>query len=168
MLTLYAELAGALLILISGISISIEINRIDEKNLRQTEAFIALLRHIRKQIDCFCTPIGEILASCDERILMDCGCTAEYAKGLGNDNAFASLLIGCPEYDRGEGLFEILRSFESELGKSYRGEQLRICDYYISLLLSRSAAIASELPKKKRFTRTLCISISLLAIIILL
>lgn len=128
--------------------------------LRQVDSFIALLRYIKVQIDCYALPIGDIFARCDTHLLNDCG----FRESVPPENLVV-FLQGCDIRDRETE--EILTGFSEAFGRCYRDEQVRECDYYISLLCDRREKLANELPKRKKLNSTLCIS-GALAIVILL
>ena len=152
--------AGLCLIALCGLLAGRLFAAYEERKCRQAEGFLALLRHIRMQIDCFSLPVGRILAALDDRVREDCGCPAGSAD-------MAALLDGTrlllPEEGR-----ELLLSFARDLGGSYREEQLRCCDYYIERLAPLCTGLRAELPKRVRLARVLPAAVSAALILMLI
>ena len=120
----------------------------------QTDNLIKFMRYVRNQVECFALPSSEIVSECEKGLLEGCGfynCRGEYG--------FERLAEDCEIYD--EESERIVCEFLRGFGKSYREEQLRECDYYLSMLQTRRDELFSELPKKKKVNSTLCISFAL-------
>ncbi len=136
-----------------------KLNGAATRSQTQTEAFIALIRYVRGQVECFALPIGEILRRCDKEILGACSWHLDVPP-----QSLEELADGCEFYD--SGVERIFMEFASSFGQSYREDSVRECDYYLDALTERERALMSELPKKKKLNATLCIS-GALALIIL-
>lgn len=143
-----------------GIWFASGINREAEKKIRQYEAFLRLLRYTRLQIDCFGLPCADILMGCEISLLSECGFGGEehpenfrelYGKSVFSDD----VLCG------------VIGSFSDEFGYGYREEELRRCDYYISILSDRLKLLRDEVKKKKKVNTTLCVSAALGIVILL-
>lgn len=136
-------------------------NERDAVRLRRTEAFLALLRYTRGQIDCYGLSAPRILARCAPELLSACGLPAGAVP-----DSFEAFLAACGKED---GLsFEILKGFAEEFGRQYRQEQLAECDRCIGLLEERRDVMRKELPNRRRLHVTLCLSGAALAVILLL
>ena len=155
------RLVGALLLGVSGVSGAYWLNRSSSAVLAQMEQWQTLLRYVKLQVDCFSLPASTILSRCDPALLRACG----YERP-GAPKSFEELLSGC--YIRDAKAGEILRGFAAEFGKSYREEQLRGCEYYLTLLGQRRDAVAAQLPGKKKLNATLCVSGALAVVILLM
>ena len=59
------KIIGSMIWLLTGFLISKEINKSKREYLRRVEAFIELIKFIRLKIECFVTPIPDILRECD-------------------------------------------------------------------------------------------------------
>lgn len=153
------RLIGALMLGSCGTFCALHLNKRAAESLSQIKGWISLVRYVRTQIECFSAPVSEILSRCEPDALRACG----YARD-GIPEGLCSLLEGCEILD-GE-TEKIISDFAGEFGRSYREEQVKRCDYYLSLLDSRRAAIQSQLPSKKKLNATLCIA-GALAIVIL-
>jgi len=119
----FYKAAGAVLLLFGGVSLGRALCQKIEAGFAQTEGFIALLKYIRNQIDCYLMPVDKILAGCDPGILETCGVSAD--ADLSVIHSFSELL-DCCELCISEVLAELLRKFAGELGTSYRDTQLKM------------------------------------------
>ncbi len=116
--------------------------RYEQKKYRQAQGFVALIRHIRSQIECYGTPVDRILATLEERTLLDCGLCQRPTE-------LSALLLQNEIYLPDELLGE-LQGFFGELGGSYREQQLRCCSYYLERLAPLCAEMQQLLPKRVR------------------
>ena len=145
---------GALILCGSGFWVSRLLNARLDAAVRQTNGFLVLLQTVKRQVDCYAQALPDILFACEEALLRDCGfCGTERPRD------WEQLLLACRVYD-GESV-ETVRRFAADFGKGYREEQLRACDYTLSLLESRRAHLTEALPAEKKRNTTLCLSASL-------
>ena len=153
------KITGALMVIVGGIAAAYMLNARAKSSLAHTEGVISLVKHIRRSIDCYSMPAERIFSDCDSRIYAECGY-------FGNEvpRSLSELMSGCDALDA--RLLDILGRFEAEFGKSYRDEQVRICDRYIDELDEVRRGISERLPIRKRLNSTLCIS-GAIAIVIL-
>lgn len=133
---------GLILLFACGLTVGYFLAAFEGRRCRQAEGFLALLRHIRLQIDCFSQPMGQILSTVDVRVRRHCG-----APDHATD--FPALLQGTTLLLPEEGRL-LLQDFSDTLGSSYREEQLRCCDYYITRFLPLCERMRDELPKRLR------------------
>lgn len=156
---LFFKLLGGTSIFLSASMFYFEARKFEKAKLRQTDAFVSLLRYIKKQIECFSAPISTIIAQCDPKLLEECGINVK-----GKKEVFLSHLVQeCVFYIDPEAI-DVIKKFAHEFGKSYRDDQLKSCDYYISELTKYREKIVGELPKarKMRFAICFCISASII------
>ena len=120
------KLIGAVLIGISGVIMSVSYRRFQLRKLATVDGFISLLFYIKGQIDCFSRPRAEILSSLPLEVFCACNCPrgAETLEEL----VMASRIYLDEETQR------LVSSFAAEFGSTFKNEQLRRCDYYISAL----------------------------------
>ena len=153
--------AGAALLVCSGIAVAAQMNRTAEAALRQNEGIMALLRAVRGQIECFSLPIGQILAACDRDLLLACGYTEEEKpRDLGE------ILSRMTVWDA--RTVSIFSQFAAEFGRGYREDEVRACDYALSLLEERRGVLAKDLPVKKKRNMTLSVCGALALALLLL
>ena len=155
------RIVGALLLALSGGWGAYLMNQRITLTLRQTEAWLALLRYVKTQVDCFALPGTRILKGVDPALLRACGYEAESPP-----DSFLALLGGCGIRDRESE--RILSAFAREFGRSYREEQTKGCAYYCELLAARRDALAEGLPARKKVNSTLWISGALAMVILLI
>ncbi len=156
----FYRMVGALILAISGGVGAYLMNRSASAALTQVEGWISFLRYVKLQVECFSLPISVILKRCDPNIFRGCG----YFLDVPPEN-LEELVQRCSVRD--ETNREIIDGFAKDFGKSYREEQIRRCEYYLSLLEARRNFLVTQLPMKKKLNSTLCIA-GALAIVILL
>lgn len=156
------KLVGGGLVLAVGYAISVRLNRNEEKKLCQITSLAALFRFFRTQIDLYCVPVGEIFCRCDTELLRGCGYS--FAVPPQDFGGFVASLDPPPN----ENLSPILDSFETQLGSSYKDEQLKSIDYHIARITELCELTAGECSKKKRLCTTLCVSAAALIVIMLI
>lgn len=146
------KLLGGLLILAVGGVAAYGTSKYERKRLAVLDGWIDLIVYIRSQIDCYLMPLNEIL-QCGDRTVLDACMSPANATDLG------AILDASSLYLDGERL-RLLKNFVQETGSSYREEQLRRCDYYITALRTQREKIASELPARRRLCVTLCLCVA--------
>ena len=154
------ELFGAAAVLFSGFLLARGMNEAEDKKFSQLEALIALMRFFRLQIDCYCTPVGEIFKRCDKSILLSCGALVEPRDFY----EFSRGLSPMPERE----VARLLESFSTELGSSYREEQLKSCDYHIAKLSELCDRERTEMLKRKKLNMTVCLCAAIAVVIFLI
>ena len=161
------KLLGAVSILLSAAIFYFEGLKYENRKLRQTEGFISLLRYIKKQIGCFSTPINAIISECDKEILSSCGIKeGEWESGT-SANLMSDMLDACELCIDGRAI-QSLKKFTRDFGKSYREEQIKSCDYYISELEEYRNDIQREIPKQRKIRLALCLCVSVSLILLLI
>lgn len=157
------KIIGAALLLGLTVYVALEFSLMEGRRLRQIEGFLLLLRHIKAQISCFCMPTADIYRGFSNESLEESGLLAS----LCETNEFAKSIKDCRErlYLEDEEI-NLMLAFGGELGKSYRGEQIDCCDYYISEFESTYSARREEHPRRTRLMRSLLLSGGLMVIII--
>ena len=155
------RLVGAILLALSGFFGAYLANQKATYALRQAEGWLALLRYVKSQVDCFALPMGRILEGCERSVLRECG-YGEEKRPEDLEELLAHSAIRDGETER------IVRGFAREFGKSYREEQTKGCAYYCELLSERREALASQLPTRKKMNSTLWISGALAVVILLI
>lgn len=126
--------------------------RFEVLRARQSRGFAELVRHIRAQIERFGTPCPQILTDLDAVLRRNCG-LPQHAGDLD------ALLADTPFLLPDEGA-SLLLAFAKELGRSYREEQLRCCDYYLAKLTPLCDSICKESERRVRLCFLLPIALS--------
>ncbi len=136
------KLIGSLLFCISGVIMALSYSRFQTKKLATIDGFMSLLFYIKGQIDCFARPRSDILSTLPLEVFCACNCP----KG-------AETLEEMVEASRiylDEEPLRLVSSFASEFGSTFRDEQLRRCDYYISALGEERKRVFSSVQSKSR------------------
>ena len=138
---------------------AISYSRFQTKKLNTIDGFTSLLFYIKGQIDCFARPRSEILATLPLDVFCACNCP----RG-------AETLEEMVEASRiylDEEPLRLLTSFAAEFGSTFREEQLRRCDYYISALSEERKRVFSQVESKSRAGSALwiCACIGLIILI---
>ncbi len=144
------KLFGAGALLAAGGFFAYSFIRYERHRLTVSEAWIDLILYIRAQIDCYLTPLDEILAGADRELLDACMCH-DPAPDL-------RTLLACSTPYLNSECRRLIEGLIRELGSSYREEQLRRCEYYAHALEAHRDAIAKELPARIRLVLTLSLT----------
>ena len=156
--------AGSVVILGSAALLCHILIHRDRKRLGQIGAFLTLIRYIKNRIDCYSEPIDTILTRCDASLLSACG---QKAPMLVDRADFSSFLAGCEVWlSESEG--QILYDFSGELGRGYRAEQVKVCEYYLARLDRAREELEDELPNRCKLIRTVAFSAALGLILVLI
>ena len=153
------KIIGGASIVICSIFFAISHRRFEERRLRTLDGLIALITYIKGQVDCYALPIGEILSRLPAEIFYDCNCPE-------GADSIDEIVAECRIYLEEESL-RLVEAFASEFGSTFREEQLRRCDHYISSLGAERRVLAEDVIKRSRVGSALWVCSSL-AILILL
>lgn len=154
-----AKIIGSIIIAVSALAMAISHCRYEERRLRTLDGFISLLFYIKGQIDCYSLPLSDILSTLPVKIFSDCN-TPEGAEGL-DDMIDNSRIYLEEESER------LLEAFSSEFGSTFRDEQLRRCDHYISALGEQRGRLFAEVGRSRRVGSAVWICSSLCLLILL-
>ena len=143
------KILGMILILAVGGIASYSSVCYEKRSIFVLDGWIDLIRHIRTEIDCYLTPLNEILE-----------------ESLSGDKKLESLYENTSIYLDGNAR-HLIEGFTREIGGGYRDEQLRLCDFCIEELRCRRATRASELPTRLKLSVTLSLCISIGSMILL-
>ncbi len=151
---------GALALLTVGAALGYLLSRFEEKRYRQACGFFALIERVRMQIECFATPTEQILAALEPDTRAACGLPDK--KGdLGTLLAETVLLVP-------SAIAELMGAFATDLGGSYREEQLRCCEYYLSRLGPLCEALRTELPARRKLSWLLPLTLAASLVLMLI
>lgn len=153
------KLIGSLLFGISGVIMAISYSRFQFKKLTTIDGFMSLLFYIKGQIDCFARPRSDILASLPLEVFCACNCP----KGAET----LEEMVDASRIYLDEEPLRLVSSFASEFGSTFRDEQLRRCDYYISALGEERKRVFTSVNSKSRAGSALWICVCIGIIILL-
>ena len=146
------KLLGCLLVLSAGGLAAFSSVQYEKRRLSVLDGWIGLVFYIRSQIDCYLTPLNEILNGADRELLRAC-------MGDGHCRDLQGILQNSQLY-LGSEAQRLLSAFVRELGSSYREEQVKRCDYYITSLRTLRDKQMEELPAKIRVSVAICLCIA--------
>ena len=155
---------GAFFLLLAGGYLSVFFNRMERRRLQVLDAYIALIRYIKGQIDCYAMPMEEILTRADPHLLRTCmgqGRTYLHDKDEPvlylpfHEMVTESRLYLEPESER------LLSAFARELGQTYRHEQVMRCEHYIQALGEERRKLSETAPIRVRMNSILCLCCAL-------
>ena len=155
------KLVGASILLWSGAGISALVCENKGRVLGEIQNFVALFRHLRREIECYRRTIPMALASLPKAVAA--GCLG--GKGTAEGD-LASFIEACPMCAR--GLSEIVRGAMRELGKGDVGEQLRILDGAESALMALYEKEEKRVRQEQGTARVACMGGAAFAVILLL
>ena len=154
---------GILTLLSITLYFCVEVTMMEKRKLRQTEGFLLFLRHIRAEISCFCTPLAEIFASFKNDALEECGFLREARDG----NLQKAIEKTRSKIYLEEEEINMISALSSQLGSSYRDEQLEICDYYIDEFENLFTHARDEHQKRSKLCRGVVLTGGLMLIVVL-
>ncbi len=155
---------GALILLLSGFYTVLLLSRVQRGRQKRLESFLSLIRFIENEVSCYMTPLDEIYRRFENKELEECGfLPALREKGMKAALAECSSSLCFSEEEE-----RLLTEFASELGKSYREEQLRFCEYCRRMLESYVSGGREDLPKRLRLCRCLVMTGSALIVLLFL
>ena len=134
---------GCAMIIGCGILAALEATARERKRLRVLDGWITLIEEIREQIECYLTPKSELLKRVSKVTLSRCA-----ADGIPRRDP-EELLQTSKDYLDAESM-QLLSTFLSELGNSYRTEQIRRCERCQSRLQQIRLSLAVEIPRRVR------------------
>ncbi len=160
---MYLKLAGGACLLLSCLGGCAELWRRDRLQLCRIDGYLHLLAFIRGEVEGYLTPQARIFEKCPPQILIDCGHRAatpprELGELIGEGAAHGELDGEC---------LRALRELAASFGRSWRGEELRLCDRAALALTARRTALASELPARRRasISAVLCAAAAIIVFI---
>ena len=154
------KLFGMASIILSSVAASRTLIEQERKRVAQIDSFMAIIRYIRDQIDCYSAPIGRIFAECPRHFFDGLG-------GYQGEISFGQLLERHEFTVDGEGK-RILFEFSDSLGKNYRDRQIRLCDSAIVALEGYRKTKERDLSVKKKAITVLCLALGGITVIALI
>ena|GEM_PF-4687588 len=121
-------------------------------SVKQIDAFIHFVKHIKSQIEHYNTSYPDIFNKYSNKILEQTG----FITKLRNENWNTALVNSVFAFDN--NIKDILYNFGNDLGKTMKEEAIVNCSYTVDQLLLHYNTLKSDLPKKNK----LCISLSLM------
>lgn len=142
---------GCLLILLSSVTVGFYMERSYKEKIRFLQEIIDLINYTRNQIEFFSLPINEIYLSFQNR--------SKHLTDLITGNV--NLIY---ENFRNQ---EYLHHYFNEIGKGYKSEQIKLCDYTLNEAQKDLNNLNLDLPKKIKIIRSLSLFIGASLVILL-
>ena len=155
------KLFGAGFLLLGGAGISALVCENKGRALDEIQSFVALFRHLRREIECYRRTIPMAIASLPQKTVT--GCLG--GKGTAEGD-LAAFIEACPMCAR--ELSEIVRGVARELGKGDLGEQLRILGGAESALMALYEKEEKRVRQEQGTARVACMGGAAFAVILLL
>ena len=155
---------GAVAVLSSAVLWSVTQKRTDALRLKRLESQISFVRFIRDRIDRYLAPITEIMRDCDEEVLRGVCIGCEESECI--DVQALRLLLRAGEYYPDGG--EVMDSFLSSLGSSYREGEIAGCDICLRELCAVYEKLEKDLPRERngRCVLALCLAAGVVIMLI--
>lgn len=153
------KIIGSVIVAAVAVTLALSHSRYGERRLRTLDGFISLLFYIKGQIDCYALPLSDILESLPVKIYSDCN-TPEGAVAL-DDMIDNSRIYLNEESER------LLEAFAAEFGSTFRKEQMRRCDHYVSALSEQRRQLFTEVERSRRVGSAIWICSSLCLLILM-
>ncbi|MBQ9780726.1 MAG: hypothetical protein IJW00_07250 [Clostridia bacterium] len=159
---------GAGLILLVGGYASLAMGRMERRRLDVLDGYIALLRYIKGQINCYAMPVEDIISAADPSLLSAC-----LGERRHNREVDSSIALTLPDMVRSARLYmepeteRLLCNFISELGQTFRTEQVMRCEDYIQALGAERQKLSETAPARTRISSVLSLCTALGLVILL-
>lgn len=131
------RIMGAVMMIAASVGMGALFSSSCRKRIRSLTEALELIVYVRRSIEAFRTPVGEILATYRSEYLEECG-FADSMRQNGLTAAIRDGYLDLPEQAETE-----LLAFAEKLGTDYADSEVKRCDYYVSVL-ERMAAEESE------------------------
>lgn len=126
------------------------------RRISRVEGVVALIEKIRREVDCFGTPLSEIIAGFDDGELQKCGFISLLAGGCYSG---AAATLECGECEA------VISRFFEGAGKMYREDVLKLCDSTLSELEDALASMKAECKSRQKVSRALGFLVGVSALI---
>ena len=159
------KLLGSLLLLCAGVWSSFMLARYERMRVSVLDGYMALIRLIRDEIDCFAKPLDRILDEADPAVVSACVGRGGHrhvpvVRDLGYMIRSSRAYLGA-EAER------LLHGFSEGIGKGFREGEVKRCDECLDALGEQRGRLFDSLPARLRTGCTLCVTVSLSAALLL-
>ena len=132
----------------------------ERERIETIEVFAVLVKYIRDKIELYSMPIDKILESCRESIVSRLGVEVKVS-------SVGELLSEC-NAELGEECDRILKDFAESFGKSYREQQITLCEITASALDEQRKRIEKEYSARRKTVAALLAAVGGMIFIALL
>lgn len=154
---------GVILLLCVVGLLCVEIARFEKKRVDELDGFLLFLRHVRGQVSSFSASLPDILQGFSCEALEKVGFLSHLEDGFSFALEETKDKLALKEEE-----LVPLYQFAKGFGKSYKEDQLSLCDYTIAELEKLVSTVHADAPKRKKLAYTLVVSGSLALVLLLL
>ena len=152
MMAIGLKILGAFLTVGSGVVCGAIAARRERTRLTVLEAWIELIERIRLEIDLYLRPLDEILSRVSPSLLLRVGAGTQR-------KTLQGMLLAAKPYLSNQSQ-RLIGTLLTELGTSYRHEQVKRCDEQLCALRREYENMRGELPARLRLCKTVCTCIA--------
>ena len=150
----FAKLLGVVLLALVALLCGSWLCRFERMRCKQAQALFEMMQYVRA------LSLPQILKQTDAQLLRDCGASRAPA-------SFEELLLQCEPLPT-DKMRALLFDFAAALGKDYRTEQLRLCNYYIERFSALCEELRRELDRRLKLMRLLPCTLGAALILLLI
>ena len=145
-------LLGFMLIISCTFGLGIYLTNSSKKSLKNTKSILDLIKHIKRKIDFFNSPLDEIYESykADDKDFDEFIKTIRHA-------GWSETFTNGNRFQLTAEVQQTLLEFGVELGKTNRNEQIILCNYCIEKLEKEYNEMQKNIPEKNKTTMALCL-----------
>lgn len=143
---------GAAIILIGSVIAAYFYEKGIRERLRHTEEIISFITYVKSQIEYFSRPLNEIYSSYEKKS----NYITELIKNNGENASISK------END------VLVKNFFSLIGKSYKKEEIRLCNYTVEQLFTSLTHFKLEIPNKIKIFRSISLFLGVCLIILII
>ncbi len=151
-----------MLLISGGAGIALHLLRKEQNKLVCVEALARLLDIAFERIKNNAMSARDILRGCDRQLFEKC----LYDEELGVPDSFSELLYGSDISDAEAR--ELFRQFCEGFGTGHRAGEAERCEYYASHMHGRAETLRAAASGRKKTVVCLCVSLTLIVLILLL
>lgn len=146
------KIFGTLFILSASVAIGLDLTRREKEKLSVLSALCELIKHILRHVKCFESPIDSITSDYKSDALDRCG----FGESMRSTSLLCADVGLLPIDDAARREFE---NFSRGVGRGYRDEELKRCEYYLEYFESALSAERENFERRRaqfRYLPLLC------------
>lgn len=159
------RMLGAACLLLGALSFSQVRDGRRAASCRAAAAWLRLLHALRRELCCYARPFSAFIEAYEDAALTEFGALAELRRTGTLAEAVARMRVYMPT---SQAFSTVLQAFAASFGQGYREGELRSLDAALDELSAIYKKEEEDLPRRRRLSRTLCVSLSLAVVMLLL
>jgi len=152
---------GSIFLLFTAFFYSSKRQKTEKQKIRILTELRELILHIRKNIECFAKPLGEICRDYTSPALEQIGFHLLWRSGRLQEAVSCLNEYVCPQ------ACKVLQRYAQEAGQGYKEEELRLCGYTADMLSEILQKEEGELNSRTKLYRTLPYLLALSLVLVL-